>query len=178
MITFNGMLPFQGLAFCQCKAFLKVLSLKATRFFSQVAQMPIAEGSGFRSKRARLSIRTPEPAPPAERYLQDKLPDEVVLKIFSFLLEGDLCRMACVCKRFSSLANDPILWKHLYINLFEYTWPMMHPEPKKFQQVNPDECDFPNPWKESFRQLSRDPYTERMKKCLIGSRTKHRKKCL
>jgi len=47
---------------------------------------------------------------PAERYLQDKLPDEVVLKIFSFLLEGDLCRMACVCKRFSSLANDPILW--------------------------------------------------------------------
>lgn len=47
---------------------------------------------------------------PAEQYLQVKLPDEVVLKIFSYLLEQDLCRAACVCKRFSELANDPILW--------------------------------------------------------------------
>jgi len=50
------------------------------------------------------------PAAPAELYLQEKLPDEVVLKIFSYLLEQDLCRAACVCKRFSELANDPILW--------------------------------------------------------------------
>lgn len=42
--------------------------------------------------------------------MQEKLPDEVVLKIFSYLLEQDLCRAACVCKRFSELANDPILW--------------------------------------------------------------------
>lgn len=49
-------------------------------------------------------------AAPAEHYLQEKLPDEVVLKIFSYLLEQDLCRAACVCKRFSELANDPILW--------------------------------------------------------------------
>lgn len=34
----------------------------------------------------------------------------MVLKIFSYLLEQDLCRAACVCKRFSELANDPILW--------------------------------------------------------------------
>ena len=39
-----------------------------------------------------------------------RLPDEVVLKIFSYLLEQDLCRAACVCKRFTELANDPILW--------------------------------------------------------------------
>lgn len=50
------------------------------------------------------------PAAPSEQYLQEKLPDEVVLKIFSYLLEQDLCRAACVCKRFSELANDPILW--------------------------------------------------------------------
>ncbi|KAG9346297.1 hypothetical protein JZ751_008122 [Albula glossodonta] len=49
-------------------------------------------------------------AAPAEQYLQEKLPDEVVLKIFSYLLEQDLCQAACVCKRFSELANDPILW--------------------------------------------------------------------
>lgn len=52
----------------------------------------------------------PNSAAPAEQYLQEKLPDEVVLKIFSYLLEQDLCRAACVCKRFSELANDPILW--------------------------------------------------------------------
>lgn len=45
--------------------------------------------------------------------MQEKLPDEVVLKIFSYLLEQDLCRAACVCKRFSELANDPILWWEL-----------------------------------------------------------------
>lgn len=49
-------------------------------------------------------------AAPAEQYLQQKLPDEVVLKIFSYLLEQDLCQAACVCKRFNQLANDPILW--------------------------------------------------------------------
>lgn len=49
-------------------------------------------------------------AAPAEQYLQQKLPDEVILKIFSYLLEQDLCQAACVCKRFSQLANDPILW--------------------------------------------------------------------
>lgn len=57
------------------------------------------------------------PAAPAEQYLQEKLPDEVVLKIFSYLLEQDLCRAACVCKRFSELANDPILWWDALINM-------------------------------------------------------------
>lgn len=52
-------------------------------------------------------------AAPAEQYLQQKLPDEVILKIFSYLLEQDLCQAACVCKRFSQLANDPILWSVL-----------------------------------------------------------------
>lgn len=92
-------------------------------------------------------------AAPAEQYLQEKLPDEVVLKIFSYLLEQDLCRAACVCKRFSELANDPILWKRLYMEVFEYTRPMMHPEPGKFYQINPEEYEHPNPWKESFQQL-------------------------
>lgn len=58
-------------------------------------------------------------AAPAEQYLQQKLPDEVVLKIFSYLLEQDLCQAACVCKRFSQLANDPILWLVLPESLFE-----------------------------------------------------------
>lgn len=56
-------------------------------------------------------------AAPAEQYLQQKLPDEVILKIFSYLLEQDLCQAACVCKRFSQLANDPILWSVSSSNL-------------------------------------------------------------
>lgn len=44
------------------------------------------------------------------RYLQQELPDEVLIKIFSYLLEYDLCRAACVCKRFRTIANDTELW--------------------------------------------------------------------
>uniref|UniRef100_A0A3B3ZBV3 F-box domain-containing protein n=1 Tax=Periophthalmus magnuspinnatus TaxID=409849 RepID=A0A3B3ZBV3_9GOBI len=47
------------------------------------------------------------------QYLQEKLPDEVVLKIFSYLLEQDLCRAACVCKRFSELPQC-----HLHMSLY------------------------------------------------------------
>lgn len=43
--------------------------------------------------------------------------------------------------------------KRLYMEVFEYTRPMMHPEPGKFYQINPEEYEQPNPWKESFQQL-------------------------
>lgn len=45
------------------------------------------------------------------------------------------------------------LRKRLYMEVFEYTRPMMHPEPGKFYQINPEEYEHPNPWKESFQQL-------------------------
>lgn len=117
------------------------------------ASTSTTENFGHRAKRARVSGKSQDLSAPAEQYLQEKLPDEVVLKIFSYLLEQDLCRAACVCKRFSELANDPILWKRLYMEVFEYTRPMMHPEPGKFYQINPEEYEHPNPWKESFQQL-------------------------
>lgn len=43
--------------------------------------------------------------------------------------------------------------KRLYIEVFEYARPMMHTDPGKFYQVNPEEFEQPNPWKESFQQL-------------------------
>lgn len=43
--------------------------------------------------------------------------------------------------------------KRLYMEVFEYTRPMMHPETGKFYQINPEEYEQPNPWKESFQQL-------------------------
>lgn len=46
----------------------------------------------------------------AAHYLQYELPDEVLLTIFSYLLEQDLCRISQVCKRFQTIANDNELW--------------------------------------------------------------------
>lgn len=46
-----------------------------------------------------------------------------------------------------------IIRKRLYMEVFEYTRPMMHPEPGRFYQVSPEEHEHPNPWKESFQQL-------------------------
>ncbi|XP_064600196.1 F-box only protein 11-like [Liolophura sinensis] len=90
-------------------------------------------------------------------YLQQDLPDEVLLKIFSYLLEFDLCRAAQVCKRFNVIANDVELWKNLYQQVFEYDYPLMNPEPKEFIFLHPSDMgrDFNNDWKESFKQLYR-----------------------
>lgn len=89
------------------------------------------------------------------KYLQQDLPDEVLLKIFSYLLEFDLCRAVQVCKRFRTIGNDLELWKRLYQRLFEYDLPLLHPEPKVFTFLEKDNKDYEIPWKESFKQLYR-----------------------
>ncbi|MPC27295.1 F-box only protein 11 [Portunus trituberculatus] len=90
---------------------------------------------------------------PAAHYLLYELPDEVLLTIFSYLYERDLCHVAQVCKRFYTIANDNELWKNLYQGLYEYDLPLFNPSPCKFDFVQPEECDYDNPWKESFKQL-------------------------
>lgn len=46
--------------------------------------------------------------------IQFNLPDEVMVKIFSFFrLPKHLCRSSQVCKGWNRLASDPILWKFL-----------------------------------------------------------------
>ncbi|XP_046741185.1 F-box only protein 11 isoform X1 [Diprion similis] len=91
----------------------------------------------------------------AAQYLQYELPDEVVLTIFTYLMEQDLCRISQVCKRFQAIANDTELWKSLYQQVYEYDLPLFNPGLCKFEFVSPDESDYSNPWKESFRQLYR-----------------------
>lgn len=91
----------------------------------------------------------------AAHYLQYEMPDEVLLTIFSYLLEQDLCRLSLVCKRFNTIANDTELWKRLYQSVYEYDIPLFNPEVCKFHFVKPEDSDFANPWKESFRQLYR-----------------------
>jgi F-box protein 11 len=89
----------------------------------------------------------------AAHYLQYEMPDEVLLTIFSYLLEQDLCRVALVCKRFQVIANDCELWKRLYQSVYEYDLPLFNPEHGVMNFVKVEECEFSNPWKESFRQL-------------------------
>lgn len=91
----------------------------------------------------------------AAHYLLYEVPDEVLLTIFSYLVEQDLCRVAQVCRRFHTISNDTELWKTLYQSVYEYDLPLFHPAPCKFEFVSPEESDCSNPWKESFRQLYR-----------------------
>ena len=46
----------------------------------------------------------------AAQYLLFELPDEVLVTLFSYLREFDLCRAARVCRRFYKIANDLRLW--------------------------------------------------------------------
>lgn len=41
----------------------------------------------------------------------DRLRDELVLKIFSYLNSADLCACAAVCHRWENLAWEPVLWR-------------------------------------------------------------------
>ncbi|KFM57248.1 F-box only protein 11, partial [Stegodyphus mimosarum] len=91
----------------------------------------------------------------AAHYLLYELPDEVLLTIFSYLLEQDLCRVAQVCKRFHIISSDTELWKTLYQNVYEYDLPLFNPEPKVFEFAQAEDCKYENPWKESFKQLYR-----------------------
>lgn len=55
------------------------------------------------------------------------------------------------------------------MEVFEYTRPMMHPEAGKFYQINPEEYEQPNPWKESFQQLVWRPLIFVMKVVFISA---------
>ncbi|KAM3717493.1 F-box protein [Dirofilaria immitis] len=96
----------------------------------------------------------------SERYSSnssiDILPDEIFMKIYSFLYEGDLLTCSTVSRRFYRLSNDLNLWKVLYQEAFEYRIPLYHSEPRKFEFREVGRWrDIVNPWKESFRQLYR-----------------------
>jgi F-box protein 11 len=112
----------------------------------------------------------------AAHYLQYELPDEVLICIFSYLFERDLCRVSQVCKRFQSIANDTELWyvginisetsfrdsstffsfdrKTLYQRVFEYDTPLFHTGICKYEFIAIEESEYDNPWKESFKQLN------------------------
>ncbi|KAI1720717.1 right handed beta helix region domain-containing protein [Ditylenchus destructor] len=84
----------------------------------------------------------------------EKLPDELLTTVFSWLVEGDLGRCASVSRRFNKVSNDLGIWKQLYIQVYEYTTPLYHPTSSKYELREAHRWrNCPNPWKESFTQL-------------------------
>uniref|UniRef100_A0A0N4Z5C7 F-box only protein 11 n=1 Tax=Parastrongyloides trichosuri TaxID=131310 RepID=A0A0N4Z5C7_PARTI len=85
----------------------------------------------------------------------DLLPEELLTKIFTYLYEKDLTTCSSVSRKFYKISNKIEIWKYLYQQVFEYTTPIYHPSPTKFELREPNkwrEC-YPNVWKESFKQL-------------------------
>jgi len=128
---------------------------RSRRLYTQGGEMGPAAGATGETAGSGTATSAGSGAPTAAQYLQYELPDEVLLAIFSYLMEQDLCRLALVCKRFNTIANDTELWKRLYQSVFEYDLPLFNPELCKFVFEKPEESEYANPWKESFHQLYR-----------------------
>lgn len=70
----------------------------------------------------------------------EKLSDEILVRIFSFLSARDLCRCSQVCSAWCRLANDFHLWKKLFIETFD----KFITDPSYYNNV------FPTQWKELY----------------------------
>ncbi|EFP11079.1 CRE-DRE-1 protein [Caenorhabditis remanei] len=83
----------------------------------------------------------------------NKLPDELLLKVFSLLTDQALLACCSVSYRFNKIANSNEIWKELYISLYDYRIPLFHPTHAKFEFRELNRWRDCNPWKESHRQL-------------------------
>ncbi len=53
------------------------------------------------------------------------MPDELLLQIFSYLTTvKDLTSLACVCKRFSFISEDKLLWQDIYDRTYGVLYPV------------------------------------------------------
>ncbi len=62
-------------------------------------------------------------------YFNEYLPTEVLVHIFSFLRERDLCRIGQVCQRFRQISNLESLWKNLFHRVFDMFEAYIPPTP-------------------------------------------------
>ncbi|XP_044011762.1 F-box/LRR-repeat protein 2 isoform X2 [Aphidius gifuensis] len=65
----------------------------------ETSQMYVEEGGVIKSRFASTTI--------------EKLPDKVILRIFSYLSHREICRLARVCKRWRQIAYDTKLWNYV-----------------------------------------------------------------
>ncbi|KAL1404620.1 hypothetical protein pipiens_018793, partial [Culex pipiens pipiens] len=162
----NGLLQFPSLAYDGNAAYMLPARKRPRRTYSTSTETSAMAASAATATITSATGATGSAAMPssaattfciqsAAHYLQYEMPDEVLLTIFSYLLEQDLCRVSLVCKRFQTIANDTELWKRMYQSVYEYDLPLFNPEPCSFAFVKLEDSDYANPWKESFRQLYR-----------------------
>jgi len=92
-------------------------------------------------------------------YFNEYLPTEVLVHIFSFLRERDLCHIGQVCVRFRQISNLDSLWKNLFRRIFEM--PEAYSLPKELsdqptntsidESMDTSECEEGNLWKSQFQ---------------------------
>ena len=73
------------------------------------------QGSGNRAAKSHLESETGVSASPGNLFIY--FPDELIVKIFSYLTTQQLCRHAMpVCKKWRQIAKEPSLWKSIDFN--------------------------------------------------------------
>lgn len=70
--------------------------------------------------------------------LLDSSPDEVLIYLFSWLGSGDLCQMSQTSRKIKDLAEDDLLWKHMYEKeFFSLNVPTLLSWKEKFKETSP-----------------------------------------
>ena len=77
------------------------------------------------------------------------VPEEILMNIFSYLLEIDLCNAAQVCTKFERVSDDQKLWRSLYRNVYQYDRPVRILRQLEFIEPNKDI----NHWRDSFKSM-------------------------
>lgn len=106
-------------------------------------------------------------------YFNDKLPNECIFKILTYLNEYDLIEISKVCKKLNNISNDCKLWRNLYIKLFGINFTIVKLRKEIVEQdlmqkeihgnnkcccyytfYNENESTIDNKWKLSFLQFN------------------------
>ena len=85
-------------------------------------------------------------------YFQCRLPDEVLLNLFSFLQAKDIRSLACVCKRFVKICKDSTLWEQLYKITFGLEYALKKNE-QGFYEAIPRDVLTKDCWRKAFFSL-------------------------
>jgi hypothetical protein len=104
------------------------------------------------SKRTKKSVHVAEDGRQCLPYLQERVPTEVLVHIFSFLRERELSRVSQVCRRFREVGELQSLWRNLFHRVFEMDSAYTHPTS---DTKSPSSPLMDLNWKEQFSLMVR-----------------------
>lgn len=108
-------------------------STRATKRARTKNQIDFGVGPRKRKRLNATAAQTSKPIKDVVPYFQDYLPTEVLVYIFSFLREADLCNIGQVCQRFNEISNLKSLWRNLFHKVFEMEGAYSPPTPHSSQ---------------------------------------------